>query len=162
MDISNIVALVALILSIGATALSVSDARRNRTVTTYNSTTDLALQIDRIFIEYPQWRPHFYDGQPIPADSTHQDRSQVLAITEFCLDILECIWDRKLEYSKRDLNSWRAWILDLFNSSQVMRSYFSANSTWYPTLTSLHEEERSAWWLDEPSPAPAPPQPRAS
>ncbi|MEX5635038.1 hypothetical protein [Parafrankia sp. FMc2] len=162
MEFSNVVALVALILSIGATALSVSDARRNRTVTTYNSTTDLALQVDRVFIEYPQWRPHFYENEPVPADAAHQDRNQVLAITEFCLDIMECIWDRKLEYSKKDLNSWRAWILDLFNSSPAMRSYFVENSTWYPTLMGLHEEERSAWWLDGPPPAPAPPQPRVS
>ncbi|CAO5163148.1 conserved exported hypothetical protein [Frankia sp. AiPs1] len=161
MGTSNIVAVVALILSIGATVLSVSDARQNRTVTTYNSTTDLTLQIDRIFIEYPHWRPHFYDDRPVPENMTDPDRCQVLAIAEFCLDILECIWDRKTEYSKQDLPSWRAWILDIFNLSPVLRSYFTEHSSWYPTLMSLHREERSAWWSDDDSPAPAPPQPRA-
>ena len=35
-------------------------------MTTYNSATDLALQVDRVFLEHPLIRPYFYEDLPVP------------------------------------------------------------------------------------------------
>jgi hypothetical protein len=153
---SDVISIIAVIFSVAASVLSVVSARRDSTVVTYNSTTDLTLQVDRLFIDFPHLRPYFYDNVPVPADSG--DRNQVLAAAEFFLDVLECIWDRKSEYSRKDVAAWQRWILDLFDTAPVLRTYFVETSTWYPTLLDLHTQAGSTWWLDNDPPMPSPRQ----
>lgn len=158
---SDIISIVALALSIAAAVFSTyvaySANRQSDIIATYNSLTSLVLEIDKIFIEYPDLRPYFYNNTPLPADMQEQDRNRTLAIAELYLDILECIWDRQPEFSKEDEASWRDWILDAFSTSPILSSHYSENRSWYPTLMRLHRETGSAWSDDAP-PRPIPPQ----
>lgn len=106
---------------------------RSLEVVTYNGSTDLTLQLDRVFIEYPELRPYFYDGQS-PTGSDIELRQRVAAVAEFALDVLECIWDHRDKYSEPDTKSWKKWIGDLIGTSPTMRDLYAEHTDWYPAL----------------------------
>lgn len=142
MDVSDFVAVLALIVSMAATAYSYRLGRRDLQVTTYQGATDLTLQMDRLFIEYPMLRPYFYGGEAVPAaDGGDPDlRNRVLAAAEFVLDIVECIWDHRHSYAKDDREAWKKWIHDVFASSPACCELYSENVDWYPALQNLAAE----------------------
>ncbi|MGW6280053.1 hypothetical protein [Kribbella sp. NPDC055071] len=106
----------------------------------YRSATDLMLEVDRIFIEHPSLRKYFYDQMDCPKG--HKDRALVEAVAELTLDVLECIWDDRRNYSRRDLKSWDMYIGAMFEQSPaVVEAY---DPTWYPTLASWFRGPR--WW----------------
>src|SRR5215207_10624185 len=94
--VSVIIASVALAVSGVAAGYSIRISRRSLVTTTYRSATDLTLELDRVFLERPQLRPYFYEGEPTPPRG-HEDHHVVLAAAEFALDVCECIWDQKAE-----------------------------------------------------------------
>lgn len=146
MDTSNFVAVAALLISAASALYAYRQGRRTLKVTTYHGATDLTLQLDQVFIEHPELRPFFYEGQP-PLDSGSGDdnlRYRVLAAAEYALDIFECIWDHRDTYDEADKESWRTWISDMLGASPVCSDLFLENRDWYPALKALVAEERGA------------------
>jgi len=82
-----------------------------------------------------------YDNLPAPEDNLEM-RNHVFAAAEFVLDVFECIWDYRDEYSAADRDSWREWIHNVFERSPTVRDLFVENEAWYPTLKSLAESPR--------------------
>jgi hypothetical protein len=142
MDSSNTLSIIALVLSVASTVVATLVAYRASnhgiTVTTYNNATELTLQVDRVFVEYPELRPYFYDNEPLTDSAPHRNR--VLAVTELYLDVLECIWDREREFSPTDRLAWRGWIVHAFDNALVLREFYRDRRDWYPTLGRLLAE----------------------
>jgi hypothetical protein len=112
-------------------------SRRALVTTTYRSATDLALEIDRLFVERPYLRPFFYEKRkPCP-----ERAEEVKAAAELVLDVLECIWDNRPLFAPRDEESWREWIHEVFEYSWVVQELYEESPHWYPTLQDLLEWE---------------------
>jgi hypothetical protein len=114
-------------------------------------TTDLACKADELFLDHPGLRPYFYDRWPVPdkilsppapswpPSEADLARSQLLAATEYYLDLLESIWDNVEPLPDKDKGSWREWIHDMFESGPILVAYFEKNPTWYPTLQAVFQ-----------------------
>jgi hypothetical protein len=135
MTLSEGVSVLALALSGVATVISLRAQRRSAAVTTVVNATELALQMDRLFIDNPAVRPLFYEDAP----RSGQDPNLVLAITEMVIDVLECIWDHRGQFSEADACSWGTWILYMFRQSRELRAFYYARPDWYPSLAGLVE-----------------------
>jgi len=89
-----------------------------------------------VFLEHPLIRPYFYEDLPVPGNNEEM-RHRVLAAAEFVLDVFECIWDHKAQFSKRDRVAWQEWIVGVFETSPAVRGLYRNNAGWYPTLSEL-------------------------
>lgn len=103
---------------------------------TYYSASELVLQFDRIFIEFPDLRPYFYGDRQVPSNNPRL-KNQVEATVEFVLDVLECVWDQRDKFPEEVLESWQEWIHELFERSPAMQTFYSERNQWYPQLRSL-------------------------
>lgn len=157
MSVSDAFAGGALVVSIAAAGIAAWHSRRELghgrealQVTTYQGATELALNFDRMLIDYPFLRPYFYESEPVPAEddgsapaeADRHRRQRVLAAAEFALDIFECIWDHRDSYNSVDHKAWRRWILDVMESSPACcEIYAEANADptdpWYPSLARI-------------------------
>jgi hypothetical protein len=66
---------------------------------------------------------------------------EVEAAAELVLDVLECIWDNRPQFTPRDLVSWREWIHQMLQTSPVVRDLYEEYTYWYPTVQDLLEWE---------------------
>lgn len=135
---------------------------RSLDVTTYQGASALALELDRVFIEYPMLRPYFYDGVAVPATgsgSGEQEtlRNRVLAVAEFAVDTMECIWDHRDTYNDEDRPAWERWICDALSGSPACCELADENPDWYPSLQLLVPEGGWMSTLVPPSAATVPP-----
>ena len=139
---SLIIAMVAVVISALSLLFSVRLGRRSAHITTYRSATDLALEMDKIFVSHPRLRPFFYDGEDVsgqPEDTRHQ----VAAVAEFMLDCLECIWDLRDTYEPDDRRSWQRFVVDMLDASPPLGAMYRQRrgQDWYPALDNLMADE---------------------
>ena len=163
MDASQIISIVALVVSLSAAVFSYRLSRRSFKVNAYHGASDRTLQMDQVFIAHPLLRPYFSDGEPVPAPDGGDPelRQRVLAVAEFVTDILEDCWDNEDCYAGPDRDAWRDWIYDVFESSPACAEHYARNEAWYPTLCRLFTAEGAApeavaRALAQPEPAAAP------
>jgi hypothetical protein len=89
------------------------------------------LTLDRLFVEYPDLRPYFYDGVDIDAKDPSFRRVQALA--EMHLDV----FDYKLKHAETFAayqpfrEAEERWIRDMFRSSPILRRYCELRKGWY-------------------------------
>ncbi len=128
----------ALGVSIVSLGFSVHLARRSTHVTTYRNATDLALEIDKVFVSSPELRRFFFEGAHA-ARETEQVQRHVAAVAEFILDCLECIWDLRHTYEDDDRLSWRAFVWDMLTGSPPLAQVYWKHQPqgWYPALDNL-------------------------
>ncbi|MFP5364030.1 MAG: hypothetical protein ACLGI5_15030 [Thermoleophilia bacterium] len=142
-DASQIISIVALVVSLTAAVFSYRLSRRSFKVSAYHGASDRTLQMDQVFIAHPLLRPYFYDREPVPAPDCpdRELRQRVLAVAEFVTDILEDCWDNEDCYAGPDRDAWRDWIYDVFEGSPACCEHYACNMSWYPTLSRLFAAE---------------------
>ena len=90
--------------------------------------------ITRVFIQYPEMRPHFYEGQPI--DESHANYARAEAIAELVLDTLFTISDQArrsgaLRPGQRPDANWEAYVSDSFAQSPILVKFLTERQAWY-------------------------------
>jgi hypothetical protein len=138
---SDMIAGLALVASLISLIASWRTAHQAARITTYTGATDLVLDIDHVFVEHPELRKYFYDGEDL-SHATEDNRAKVEAIAELMLDCFEGIWDMKATYTPVDRDSWGQYILDMMSTSPVMDAMYEerAKEAWYPSLDGLKRE----------------------
>jgi hypothetical protein len=151
-----VVAGIAVAVSMLAAWHSSKQTRTSMEVGTTLSATELALDIDRIFIEHPAVRPYFYDNRALhnAVDKGGEElNSRVLAVGEFILDALECIWQSTKQVSEDgedDKEAWRSYIVRVFQQSIVLWDLYTeyqidlGDDGWYPLLSELQQDIQRA------------------
>jgi len=92
------------------------------------------LEMDKMFIEKPELRPYFYDGQDIKKGDLNYDR--VLSIAEYQLDYFDST-RTELGYIPRDQDTqedratWNNYLGDSFANSPILCERIKANPEWY-------------------------------
>ncbi len=90
-----------------------------------------SLQILRFFAENPEVRPYFYDNKDIARTGSELERLKMLSTAEMVAGFMELvalqIEDQPAEIQPR----WKAYILDGYKSSVVLREHISDCVAWY-------------------------------
>jgi hypothetical protein len=116
------------------------------------SVMDQMLELDKLFIEHPDLRPYFYEGQEIrQGDQDELNGGQevkgeretpvafkkryqrVLAIADFQLDFFDLFLNQSesLILSQEDKENWLSYITDSFAKSPVMCQRLNSVKSWY-------------------------------
>jgi hypothetical protein len=139
-SLAQSLSIVALLVSVISAVIAWRIGMRSLRITTYRSATDLMLEVDRVFVAHPKLPPYFYENRVCPP--RHADYNLVEAVAELQLDVLECIWDGRDNYSDDDRESWKKYIEATLDKSPALRTMRAdpAKSDWYPTLNKLQPE----------------------
>jgi hypothetical protein len=119
------------VLGFAAVIWTIESGKKALTTNSYLQVYGWTYDIDKIFIEKPQLRHYFYEGDSIlPNDSNYQ---QVEAIAEFMLDNFDAVLNNE-DYFKKDLEAKKAWVNYIrcsFHSSPILRTEFKNNLSSY-------------------------------
>jgi hypothetical protein len=140
-DIGLIISIASALIAVVGAAISIQGsrlARRDLRAGTYQAMNQLAVDCDRVFIEYPLLYPFFFEGQGLP--TADPDRAQVLAACAFTLDTLDGIWDHGAELDAADRESWCEWIHGTFEAAPAMQAYYRSHLPAYATLHGMFTE----------------------
>ncbi|MET8283406.1 hypothetical protein [Micromonospora sp. NPDC005174] len=135
MVFSDAVSVFALLVSLGSGAVALRYTRTDTRFAAYDRSTDLFLEVDRLFLAQPDLRPYFYDGVQLAEDDV--DRHRVEAAAELVLDVFEWIWRRQEELSHRDQEGWRHYILEMLDASPELCRFHHRHPAWHPWVNEI-------------------------
>jgi hypothetical protein len=86
----------------------------------YGVITEHLNELNKRFVEYPEMRPYFRAGKPLPANDS--ERQRILAIADLYLDFIDNFYAQvhHLDRSHYDLCGWRAFFKRSFERSPVL------------------------------------------
>ncbi|MBQ8000349.1 MAG: hypothetical protein IJ298_03935 [Ruminococcus sp.] len=94
----------------------------------YQSFLNNSLEIDRILIEYPQFRKYVYGNEPI--DENTKDIERIMSVMELMIDVSENIEIYKKYIPKSRRKGWMCFVEDVKKSS-AYSYYMERYSRWY-------------------------------
>jgi hypothetical protein len=96
------------------------DLRKNLDSQAYGIISQELAELNRTFVEYPEMRPYFYSGEPLPGDELKRNR--ILAIADLYLDFIDNYYSQAshLDWSHYNRGGWDAFIRGSFERSQVL------------------------------------------
>ena len=90
-----------------------------------------SLEIMKFFAENPEVRPYFYDNKDLARAGSDLERLRVLSTAEMVSGFMELVAlqleDQPAEIQPR----WKAYIVDQYKSSAVMREHIKTCKGWY-------------------------------
>lgn len=130
------------------------ELRKGLRSSVYASSITHTLMVDQTFVNSPELRPYFYDGQDITVADPNYLRA--VAVAELLLDhfqsVLAYMEDFPKEWWPRE--GWAEYIKDSFANSPLLCTYLESVKHWYSDeLTAVWEEgqKRRAEVLDNSS-----------
>ena len=108
------------------------------------SLTDYSLEISRLFLQHPDLRPYFFEGQTI--DASHPDYLRAEAVAEVILDIFWTMGSQVQRIQGARLNrnagaQWEIYVGDCFAASPILTSFLTKRKDWYgPEMISRMEK----------------------
>src|SRR6267154_2450884 len=90
-----------------------------------------SLEIMRFFAENPEVRPYFYDNKDLTSALSELEKLKVLSTTEMVSGFMELVALQLAEQPAEIQPRWRAYIVDGYNSSVVMREHIATCTAWY-------------------------------
>ena len=90
-----------------------------------------SLEIMRFFAENPELRPYFYDNKDLSKAQTELEKLKVLSTTEMVSGFMELVALQLAEQPADIQPRWKAYIVDGYNSSSVLRGHLSTCTAWY-------------------------------
>lgn len=97
----------------------------------YQSVPETMIAIDKIFLERPELRKHFYGNEHIHQADDQYERTLVIA--EIILDFMEHVRTISPSLPEYQWDSWERYFRFLYQSSPVLRGFWAENREWYPT-----------------------------
>ncbi len=109
------------------------------------SVTSYSLEVSRLFLQHPDLRPYFFDGQAI--EESHPDYLRAEAVAEVMLDIFwtmmseaERIQDSSFKNAEGRVQ-WAIYMGDCFANSPLLTSFLRKRQEWYgPAMLNRMEE----------------------
>ncbi len=90
-----------------------------------------SLQIMRFFAENPSLRPYFADNRDLSTCENELEKCRVLSTVEMVAGFMELVALQLAEQPLEIQPRWKAYIVDGYNSSAVMREHISTCREWY-------------------------------
>jgi hypothetical protein len=134
--------LFAIVISIGSLIYLSLQIRNNSTSTIaslYEEVAERMLDIDKLFLSYPEMRPYFYDSKTLPPSSKVMEYHRCLAMAETFLDFMDLVIvlrDITDNYKtsrvfRKHLSEWSNYFLDVYSTSPVIRKFLKEHEDWY-------------------------------
>jgi hypothetical protein len=90
-----------------------------------------SLEIMRFFAENPEVRPYFYDNKEIARAGSELEKLRVLSTAEMVGGFMELVALQIEDQPAHIQPRWKAYIVDSYNSSAVLREHLSTCTAWY-------------------------------
>jgi hypothetical protein len=90
-----------------------------------------SLEILRFIAENPELRPYFYDNKDVGKTESELERLKVLSTAEMVGGFMELVALQLAEQPAEIQPRWKAYIVDGYNSSVVLREHLSTCTAWY-------------------------------
>jgi hypothetical protein len=90
-----------------------------------------SLSILKFFAENAEVRPYFYDNKDIARAGTELERLKVLSTAEMVGGFMELVALQIEEQPAEIQPRWKAYIVDGYNSSSVLRDHIESCRAWY-------------------------------
>jgi hypothetical protein len=90
-----------------------------------------SLTIMRFFAENPELRPYFYDNKELSKAESELEKLKVLSTVEMVSGFMELVALQLAEQPAEIQPRWKAYIVDGYNSSVVLREHLKTCTAWY-------------------------------
>src|SRR6266568_4117128 len=90
-----------------------------------------SLEIMRFFAENPELRPYFYDNKDLDSAEDELEKLKVLSTAEMVSGFMELVALQLAEQPADIQPRWKAYIVDQYKSSSVLREHISECVAWY-------------------------------
>ena len=90
-----------------------------------------SLEILKFFAENPEVRPYFYDNKDLKLAPTELEKLKVLSTAEMVAGFMELVTLQIEEQPAEIQPRWKAYIVDAYNSSSVVREHLKTCEAWY-------------------------------
>jgi hypothetical protein len=135
--ILSVAALLFIKKTLDATNVQLDTALKQNRLSALLGSLTYTLDLDRVLLQNPEFRPYFYDGKDI--DEKHPDFAKVSLIAETHLDVFEYALKAKERFPSEHPfpDETDVWIKDMLKTSPVMRRYASSKKGWYRQVNKL-------------------------
>ena len=113
-------------------------------ISVYKEISSVMLEIDKMFLEYPDLRKYFYDGAVLRKKT--RKYNQALSIAEWFLDFMDMfvvMGKAAPEHPGVSLpwQDWNVFFREIYSTSPIIREYWAAHCNWYnETLAQIFED----------------------
>jgi len=90
-----------------------------------------SLQILRFLAENPALRPYFSDNKDLSTCENELEKCRILSTVEMIGGFMELVSLQLAEQPLEIQPRWKAYIVDAYNSSAVLREHISTCTAWY-------------------------------
>lgn len=111
----------------------------------YQTVADQMMSIDRLFVERPELRPHFYRNEPLPMHGPNRER--VVAATELFVDFMDNVATQAPHMPEYLSGPWALYFREIASTSPAVRAFWREHRDWYDN--SLQRILDSACLIDE-------------
>lgn len=105
--------------------------------TVYQHVAAMMLEINRYFLEHPEWKPYFYDGEEVPGRMDKREREQIETLAEMFADfidlisVLEQTTESHSATARRHWAEWYTYVESVVETSPCLREFVSRRESWY-------------------------------
>jgi hypothetical protein len=90
-----------------------------------------SLVIMKFFAENPELRPYFYDNKDLSKAQSELEKLKVLSTAEMVSGFMELVALQLAEQPADIQPRWKAYIVDGYNCSAVLREHIATCTAWY-------------------------------
>jgi hypothetical protein len=135
-DAANIVQIVGIIGIFSAlmySNLQLRATERSIEASAYLEFESSALQVTKLFAQYPHLRPYFYENKKIPKSPSVKLKGEIDSVTEFMADFFDHTMtiQRLVKSSSWSKPLWKAWMDEVVESSPCLKKFLSKRGGWY-------------------------------
>lgn len=137
MNNSDILSIVALLISLCTLFIEYLSVKQSKDMTLYQKVTQSFLDINQMFLQFPELRPFFYDRVEQTGLESEELQQRLLMASEILLDHFEWIL-HDIKFSNLvDQESWLAYIYDTYQNSPTLISYHQQHISWHPLFNNF-------------------------
>lgn len=90
-----------------------------------------SLEIMRFIAENPEVHPYFYDNKDLAQATSEFERLKILSTAEMVAGFMELVALQLEDQPSEIQPRWKAYIVDSYNSSAVVREHVAKCKAWY-------------------------------
>jgi uncharacterized membrane protein YozB (DUF420 family) len=101
--------------------------------TSYHSTYNLMVEIDRFFFENTKMIKYFREGVELSATDDNETKKQVMMVAEMLADYFDNVFHQKKTLpSKKTYYGFEAYMQETYSNSPALKEYLKERKRWYP------------------------------
>ncbi len=133
MNSTELVAIVAAIVSALAALSAWVSNKRAREINANGQIGSILIELNQIFVNQPELRPYFLEGGKLPKGQEQKAKAQA----SMYLNILETVWSMENILDNHERASWTKYIRHQIRSVPIVNDLYELQQEWYPHLNRM-------------------------